>query len=253
MKKSLPKGLFPFLYGAAIFLLWSVIAHFVQAEYLFPSPLSVLRKIWDLRDILFGVHLLSTAYVTWMGLLLGLTIGFVLAVIMDEFPWGKRLFYPLVVASQTIPTTAIAPLFVLWFGYGFTSRILATVLITFFPIAITLHKGLESTPTEAKELLGTYGATRLQTWMYLKFPHALPSLFTALRMAAPIAVIGAAISEWIGAQNGLGYFSRRMASQLDGAGVFAPIVLLSLLALILVKFLEFAEYLALRRRKHRRK
>jgi len=145
------------------------------------------------------------------------------------------------VASQTIPTTAIAPLFVLWFGYGIWSKVLVTVLITFFPIAITVYDGLQSARVEMSDLLKTYGATKKDIFLKIKAPCALPYFFSAIKMAIPMSVIGAAIGEWLGAQSGLGYFSRRMMSQLDGAGTFAPIVLLSAAAMLAVGLVTLVE------------
>ena len=105
------------------------------------------------------------------------------------------------------------------------------VLMTFFPITITVYDGFRSARTEMAELLETYGATKWDVFRKIKIPCALPYFFSAVKMAVPIAIIGAAIGEWLGAQSGLGYFSRRMMTQLDGAGVFAPIVLLSAVAM----------------------
>ena len=152
--------------------------------------------------------------------------------------------------SQTIPTTALAPLFVLWLGYGIWSKVLAAVLMTFFPIAVTLSDGFRAIPPEMTELMQTLGATRWQLFWKLKLPAVLPSFFTAIRMAIPLSVIGAAIGEWLGAQAGLGYFSRRMMTQLDGAGVFAPIVLLSVAAMLLTALARQIETRALRFRNH---
>ena len=149
--------------------------------------------------------------------------------------------YPIVVVSQTIPTTAIAPLFVLWFGYGIWSKVLVTVLITFFPITITVYDGLRSAKTEMAELLETYGATKKDIFLKIKVPCALPYFFSAVKMAVPMSIIGAAIGEWLGAKSGLGYFSRRMMTQLDGAGVFAPIVLLSAAAILAVAVVNLLE------------
>ena len=109
-----------------------------------------------------------------------------------------------------------------------------TVLITFFPIGITVHEGLRSAKREMEELLVTYGASKKEVFLKLKVPTALPYFFSAIKMAIPISIIGAAIGEWLGAQKGLGYFSKRMLTQLDGAGVFAPVVLLSVSAMVLV-------------------
>ena len=116
-----------------------------------------------------------------------------------------------------------------------------TILITFFPITITVYDGLRSAKVEMEELLRTYGATQWQIYRKVKVPCALPYFFSAVKMAIPMSIIGAAIGEWLGAQSGLGYFSRRMMTQLDGAGVFAPIVLLSVTAMMTVGVVSLLE------------
>ena len=179
--------------------------------------------------------------VTLIGLAISLILGLGLAVLMDVSPFWQKALYPVVVASQTIPTTTIAPLFVLWFGYGIWSKVLVTILITFFPITITVYDGLRSAKVEMAELLLTYGATKRDIYLKVKVPCALPYFFSAVKMAVPMSIIGAAIGEWLGAQSGLGYFSRRMMTQLDGAGVFAPIVLLSVTAMVTVGLVSLLE------------
>ncbi len=224
-----------------LLLLWQLGAMKVDAAYILPTPLQILQKLWDLRVILFTVHLPATMSVTAIGLLLSLVLGLALAVLMDFSPFWRKALYPLVVASQTIPTVAIAPLFVLWCGYGIWSKVLVTILITFFPITITVYDGLQSARVEMAELLETYGATRMDIFRKIKIPCALPYFFSSVKMAVPMSIIGAAIGEWLGAQSGLGYFSRRMMSQLDGAGVFAPIVLLSAVAMLAVGIIAIIE------------
>ncbi len=118
---------------------------------------------------------------------------------------------------------------------------LVTILITFFPIVITVYDGLKSTKREMEELLITYGANKKDIFIKLKLPTALPAFFSAIKMAIPMSIIGAAIAEWLGAQSGLGYFSKRMMTQLDGAGVFAPIVLLSFVAMVSVAIVSIIE------------
>lgn len=215
-------------------LLWQGIAMVIGAEYILPTPVQVLKKLWELREPLFLVHLPATMGITGLGLLISLVLGILLAVFMDMNPTAEKALYPLIVASQTIPTMAIAPLFVLWFGYSIWSKVLAAILITFFPVTITIHDGLRSTKREMEEYMETCGAGRWEIFWKLKVPWAIPSFFSAVRMAVPISVIGAAIGEWLGAQSGLGYFSKRMMTQLDGSGVFAPIVLLSAAAMLVV-------------------
>lgn len=225
----------------ALLMLWQLGAMRVNAAYILPSPLQILQKLWELRGPLLKVHLPATMLVCAVGLAISLGLGLGLAVLMDASPLCRKALYPVVVASQTIPTTAIAPLFVLWFGYGIWSKVLVTVMITFFPIAITVYDGLQSARVEMAELLLTYGATKRDIFFKIKAPCALPYFFSAIKMAIPMSVIGAAIGEWLGAQSGLGYFSRRMMTQLDGAGVFAPVVLMSVAAMLAVGLVGLIE------------
>ena len=234
---NLPALIFLFV----LLLLWQLGAMEVNAAYILPTPIQILQRLWELRLPLFTVHLPATMLVTGVGLLISLALGLGLAVVMDWSPLLQKCLYPVVVASQTIPTTAIAPLFVLWFGYGIWSKVLVTVLMTFFPITITVCDGFRAAKTEMSELLQTSGATRWDIFMKIKVPCALPYFFSAIKMAVPLSIIGAAIGEWLGAQSGLGYFSRRMMTQLDGAGVFAPIVLLSVAAMLVVALVGLIE------------
>ena len=241
MKKACKGNLPALLFLFALLMLWQLGAMKIDASYILPTPMQILRKLWELRDILFTVHLPATMEVTLIGLAISLVLGLGLAVLMDVSPFWQKALYPVVVASQTIPTTTIAPLFVLWFGYGIWSKVLVTILITFFPITITVYDGLRSAKVEMAELLLTYGATRRDIYWKVKVPCALPYFFSAVKMAVPMSIIGAAIGEWLGAQSGLGYFSRRMMTQLDGAGVFAPIVLLSVTAMVTVGIVSLLE------------
>ena len=236
-KANLPAAIFILL----LLMLWQAGAMGLDKAYILPSPTQILVRLWELRGPLLTVHLPATMVITLLGLGISLVLGLALAIAMDASDFIRKTIYPIVVVSQTIPTTAIAPLFVLWFGYGVWSKVLVSVLITFFPITITVYDGLRSSKTEMAELLQTYGATKRDIFMKIKVPCALPYFFSAIKMAVPISIIGAAIGEWLGAKSGLGYFSRRMMTQLDGAGVFAPIVLLSLVAILLVGVVSLLE------------
>lgn len=222
-------------------LFWQIFAVILDAPYILPSPIEVLKKLWELKEVLILVHLPATFSVTAIGLIISVILGALLAIVMDINESIEKAVYPIVVASQTIPITAISPLFILWFGYSIWSKVLVSVLITFFPITITLYDGFRAVRRESLELMHTYGATKIQIFFKLKFPYVMPYFFSALKMALPLSVIGAAIGEWLGAQSGLGYFSKRMMTQLDGAGVFAPIVLLSLAAMASVKLITILE------------
>ena len=241
MKKACKANLPALIFLLVLVMVWQAGAMGMNASYILPTPVEIFQRLWELREPLFTVHLPATMTVTAIGLAISLVLGLALAVAMDASDMVRRMLYPVVVVSQTIPTTAIAPLFVLWFGYGIWSKVLVTVLITFFPITITVYDGLRSAKTEMAELLQTYGATRKDIFLKIKVPCALPYFFSAIKMAVPMSIIGAAIGEWLGAKSGLGYFSRRMMTQLDGAGVFAPIVLLSVAAILAVAVVNLLE------------
>lgn len=245
MKKNLPALILVFI----LLIAWQMGAMGLDAAYILPSPVQILVRLWELREPLLTVHLPATMSVTMIGLAISIVLGLGLAILMDVSAVAQKALYPIIIASQTIPTTAIAPLFVLWFGYGIWSKVLVTILITFFPITITVFDGFKSTKREMEELLISYGASKKEIFTKLKLPTALPSFFSAIKMAIPMSIIGAAIGEWLGAQSGLGYFSRRMMTQLDGAGVFAPIVLLSAAAMIIVAVISLLEKICIQWRK----
>lgn len=237
MKKNLPAT--GVLLG--LLLLWQVLAMFMAKPYILPTPTAVLRAVWHLRGPLFTIHLPATAIVVLAGFTISFAAGLLLAMLMDRYRLFRQAFYPLVVISQTIPVTAIAPLFILWFGYGYASKIVVTVLMTFFAVTVTVYDGLQGVKREQVELLRTMGASSRDIFRILKWPTALPSVFSSLKMAVPISIIGAAIGEWLGAQRGLGFFSRRMMTQLNGPAVFAPILIMSVAAVAAVALVKHLE------------
>lgn len=229
------------LLAFVLLIIWQAGAMGMDAAYILPSPTQVLVRLWELREPLFTAHLPATLLCTGIGLVISVVLGVLLAILMDASPVAEKTLYPVIVASQTIPTTALAPLFVLWFGYTIWSEVLVTVLITFFPITITVFDGFRSAKTDMIDLLRSFGAGKKEIFVKLKIPASLPYFFSAIKMAIPLSIIGAAIGEWLGADAGLGYFSRRMMTQLDGAGVFAPIVLLSVVAMVAVALVSWLE------------
>ena len=240
MKRAV-KHLTAIITSVSLLILWQMIAMLINAAYILPSPVQIAVRIWELREPLFTVHTPYTMLVTLLGLLISIVIGVILAMIMDRYETAERALYPVIVTTQTVPITAIAPLFVLWLGYGIWSKVLVSVIITFFPIVVSLHDGLKSSKRESEELFQTMGASKAAIFLKLKLPGALPSFFSAIKMAVPLSIIGAAMGEWLGSQSGLGYFSKRMMTQLDGAGVFAPVVILAVCAMLVVAFISFLE------------
>ncbi|MGG3797882.1 ABC transporter permease [Metabacillus fastidiosus] len=239
----------PSLLVLILLVIWQITASMMNMAFILPSPLQIIEKLWKIGDILLTVHLPATLLIVVIGLFISIVFGVGIAVWMNGSKTMERTFYPLLISSQTIPIIALAPIFVLWFGYSIWSKVVVTVLITFFPIAVNTFDGLRSSSKELRELLLTMGASKKEIFFKLNVPSALPHFFSGLKVAVTLSVIGAAIGEWVGAQSGLGYFSRRMMTQFDGAGVFAPIVLLSLLGILLFLLVVYFEKKSLRWRK----
>lgn len=237
MKKYLPAlSLIVFLV-----MMWEALARIVDTDFILPGPVAISLKLYELADILFLHHTPATLTVILISLCISLVLGVFIAILMNLFHPIEQAIYPILITSQTIPIIALAPIFVLWFGYSIWSKILVSVLFTFFPITISTFDGFKSTSKAYKELLLAMGGSRRDIFFKLEIKQALPSFFSGVKVAIPLSVVGAAIGEWLGAQSGLGYFSRRMMTQFDGAGVFAPIVILSAIGIILFLMVLFLE------------
>lgn len=244
------KGMLPATLLILIFLLiWEVAARSVNMVFILPPPTGIIGKLWELKEPLFIEHLPVTLTVIMIGLAISILLGVGIAVWMSVNPTAEKAIYPIIISSQMIPIIALAPIFVLWFGYSIWSKVVVTVLITFFPITVNTYDGLQSGSKELKELMMTMGAGRREVFFKLLVPSALPHFYSGLKVAVTLSVIGAAIGEWLGAQAGLGYFSRRMMTQFDGAAVFAPIVLLSMIGIVLFVIVKFIENKSLKWRK----
>ena len=247
--KNLKSYLYSCLLVMVLLVFWEIGARIYNKSFVLPAPTDILVKLWELKTVLLFEHLPATSLIMFIGLAASIIIGVGLAVWMNMSKIAEKTFYPLIVASQTIPTIALAPIFVVWFGYSIWSKVVVTFLITFFPLTVSTFDGLRSSNKDLKELLMTMGASRKDIFFKLDVPSALPSFFSGLKVAVTVSVIGAAIGEWLGAQAGLGYFSRRMMTQFDGAAVFAPIVLLSIVGIILFLFVSWLEKICLKWRK----
>ncbi|MBR6645558.1 MAG: ABC transporter permease [Clostridia bacterium] len=226
---------------ALLLLLWqTVCAVGVIPSYMLPSPLEVLRAFISEFPQLFENSLI-TLEEAFVGLFLGVSVGFAAAVLMDTFSVLYKAFYPLLVITQTVPSVAIAPLLVLWFGYEMTPKIVLIVISTFFPVTVGLLDGFRSVDKDAVNLLRSMGADRLQIFRYIKFPSALPQLFSGLRIAAAYSVVGAVISEWLGGFGGLGVYMTRVKKAFAFDKMFAVIFLISGISLALMALVGLME------------
>lgn len=224
-----------------LLLIWQLVcvSGWVEA-FLLPSPAQVLDALISEFPRLM-VHAKITLSEAFIGLTVGVLFGFIMAVVMDWFTWVRLAFYPLMVISQTIPTVAIAPLLVLWFGYEMTPKIILIVLTTFFPIAVGLLSGFQAADTDAIRLLQSMGAGKLQIFRYIKLPGAQKEFFSGLRISVSYAIVGAVISEWIGGFGGLGVYMTRVKKAYAFDKMFAVIFLIAAISLICITAVDFLQ------------
>lgn len=216
---------------------------FVPA-YMLPSPIDVVKAFADNFSIMMkqaAVTLQETLY----GLLIGIAIAFVIASLMDRFTIINKALYPVLVVTQTIPTIAIAPLLVLWMGFGMAPKITLVVITTFFPIAIGLLNGFQSVDEDAINLMRSMGAGRLQIFRIVKLPNATASFFSGLRISAAYAVVGAVVSEWLGGFEGLGVYMTRVKKAYAFDKMFAVIVFISAISLVLMGIVVLLEKISM--------
>ena len=226
---------------ALLLIIWQIVSMTnLVPSYMLPSPIDVL-KVFVTDSGALASNLVVTLQEAFIGLSLGVLIGFVFSIAMDSCEMLYRAFYPILVITQTIPTVAIAPLLVLWFGYEMTPKVILIVLVTFFPITVGLLDGFRSIDQDAAGLLRSMGAGKIQIFRYLKFPSAMPQFFSGLRIAAAYSVVGAVISEWLGGFNGLGVYMTRVKKAFAFDKMFAIIFLISAVSLLLMALVDLAE------------
>jgi len=241
------RWLLPALLLAALVGAWQlaastgVIADALSLEdFLVPSPAEIASSLWENRALLA-----ENAWVTLREILLGfgcaLIAGLGFAVLLHLFEPLRRAAYPLLVASQAVPVPVIAPILVVWFGFGIGPKLAIVALICFFPITVNALDGLRSVDPNAIKLMRTLDASRWQTFHRVEAPAALPFAFSGARIAAAVAVIGAVFAEWSGASSGLGWLVLQDGARLETARQFAAVIVLSAMALALFGLLTLAE------------
>jgi ABC-type nitrate/sulfonate/bicarbonate transport system permease component len=241
MREALP----PLLLIGFVLLAWQTVAERSGlSAFILPGPVQVARAGWETRGLL-GEAIAVTLLETVLGLSLALALGVGLAAAMDFSAWLRRALYPLLVASQTVQVLAIAPLLIIWFGFGLLPKVLIVVLVCFFPLAVSTADGLASADPDLVALLRTMGATRGQVWRLVRLPSALPAFFSGLRVAVTYSVVGATIGEWVGGSAGLGLYLLRSKNALATDQVFVAIVITSALSIGLFTLVWLIEHAAL--------
>jgi ABC-type nitrate/sulfonate/bicarbonate transport system permease component len=224
----------PLALVAMVLIGWEAAVHLLQIQaYVLPAPTRIAQVlISDGQRIIFP-QLGITLFEILSGYALAILVAFVLSVLIVYSNAFRRGVLPLIVASQTIPVIAIAPVLVIWFGYNSIPRVIITAIVAFFPLTVAVVTGLQAVDPLQLSFFKTLKASPVQTFFKLRFPIALPNIFAGLKVAATLAVVGATISEWVGASRGLGYLIAQDTQQLNTARVFASLVVLGVCGMAL--------------------
>ena len=235
--------------AAAIIVLvlcaWELIVRLRDiASWLLPAPSAIAYALYESNGVLAG-HTLVTLEEILIGFALALLAGVLLASALVLSKTLEKTLYPFLIASQTVPIIVIAPMLLVWVGYGLTPKIIVVALISFFPIVVNTTDGMKSVDRDVENLLRTMGANRWQIFTKVQIPISLPYLFSGLRVAVAASVIGAVIGEWVGSSEGLGYLMIRSKPQFQTELVFASIVILSVMGILLFSLIGVLEKLVI--------
>jgi len=213
-----------------------------MSELVLPAPSVVAATLFaGIKSGYFWPHIVRTSLEVLLGLSLGSGLGLIVGILMGEVEFLRKLFFPYVVASQAVPKLALAPLFILWFGFGMTSKVVITALICFFPLLENTVTAIQYTDRNKLELFRVLGATRWQTLVHLKLPAGLPSIFAGFRVAVVLAVVGAVVGEFIGASEGLGAMIIASQGMMDTPLMFSVLLLLTLFGMVLYQIVDIFE------------
>lgn len=221
--------------GAILCLLmvWELFIRLTHTPlYVLPAPIKILTTLYKEFPALWH-HSLVTLSETILGLLIAVALALILSILMDAFGLFKSMVYPLLVVSQTVPVIVLAPLFIIYLGFGMAPKVLTVVLMCFFPIAVSFTDGMGQLDPNQMNLARSFGAKWSQVYWLVKLPAAAPSLFSGLKVAATYSITGAVVGEWLSAESGLGYYMLRVKNGFMLDKVFACIVTIVLLSLLM--------------------
>lgn len=245
MNDRLVRILGPILLLLALLVGWQIAVRVTDtATWMLPAPTDIIVAFREDWRLLFR-HTRVTFSEVVIGFGIALAAGLITGVAIDSSRIIERALYPLLIASQTIPMVVLAPLFLIWFGYGLLPKVLVTALVAYFPLAVNTVDGLKSTDRELIRLMLAMGAKPGQIFRLAKVPSALPMIFGGARISVAFAVIGAVFGEYVGAKEGLGYLMDRSASMFETPRVFACIVILAAMGVALFTLVSLIERLAL--------
>lgn len=240
MKKSISidSKLYPISTIILITLLWQIIVEVNKVPgYILPSPMDIVEALKGDFSLIMS-HTKVTLYEAFVGFFLSLVFSFILAVLMDSFQIIKKSLYPILVISQTIPTIAIAPLFIIWFGFGTLPKIVMVVMVCFFPIVISLIDGLDKIDEDYLKLFKTMKASKMQVFYHLKLPYAMVNLLSGVKIAGTYMIMSAVVGEWLAGDKGIGVYMVRAKNAYALDKVFASILVIILVSIIIIYLID---------------
>lgn len=227
--------------GLLFLVVWEVAGYLGWLpEFVIPTPSEILMALIDEWQTL-AYHSAITLFQAMVGLFIGISIAFILAILMDFIPWVRKAIYPYLIISQTIPIVAIAPILVLWLGYGMLPKIVLVILTSLFPIVINVLEGFASVDDDAVNLLELMGANQREILRHVKLPASLSYFFSGLKISVSYAFVGSVIAEWLGGFEGLGVYMIRAQNAFSYDNMFAAIVVISVVSLLLLGVVAWIE------------
>ena len=231
-------ALYPLLAVGVALLIWEwAVRAFQIPELILPSPSEIFTDLW-VKRVMFIEFTRPTLSEVLVGFAVAAIFGILLGVLVSFSSLANKTVYPLLVSSQMVPKVAVAPIFIIWFGTGLQAKVLIAFLIAFFPIMVSTMVGLEAIEPDMIKLFRSMGAGRIRTFIKLSFPAALPNIFAGLKIGMTMAVVGAVVAEFVAADKGLGYYLIYANGQLDSAGVFASLFLLTFIGVVLYYMID---------------
>jgi NitT/TauT family transport system permease protein len=234
--------LIPALFVVLVLLWEGIIRYFEVPIYIMPAPSNIAQALINVSFLDNALYTLAEAL---SGFLLAALCGIVLGGLIAQFPLLEKTLYPYLIAIQTTPKVAVAPLFIMWFGFGMTSKVIIAATIAFFPILVNVISGLRSTDPARLELMRSLRATRWQIFTMVRLPSALPMIFAGLNIAIIFSILGAIVGEFLGSRKGLGNAIMQMNVNLDTAGMFATLFVLSAIGVSLHVLMSYLQRKAL--------
>lgn len=243
---KIKNSLYPVVTFLIILIIWQLVVEgFNIPQYILPSPMDIIGVFFTDYENLY-LHTVVTLNEALLGFILSIIIALVMGILMDFIPIFKKCFYPIMLVTQTIPTITIAPLLIIWFGFGILPKILMVTLTCFFPILINFVDGMENLDKDYLNLFKTMNASKLNTFIHLKFPMSMDKLFSGLKISSTYAVMAATVAEWLGGSQGLGVYMVRSKSAYALDKVFASTLIVVASSLIFVGIIQGIKKIVLR-------